>query len=113
MAALHTGMGGEILALAHEAATTGEPIVRSLEYEHPHQGYVDIDDQFLLGPDILVAPVLVKGVRVREVTFPEGTWKGDDGSLVEGPTRVDVETPLERLPWYRRVVARDPGETST
>ena len=34
-----------------EAAQTGEPIVRPLEYEYPHQGYVDVNDQFLLGKE--------------------------------------------------------------
>jgi alpha-glucosidase len=102
-AALHDAMGGEILEMAREAAETGEPIVRSLEYQHPHEGYVDVDDQFLLGPDILVAPVLEKGARSREIVFPPGQWKGEDDSIVDGPTRVEVDAPLERLPWYRRV----------
>lgn len=102
-ATLHSEMGGEILALAREAARTGEPIVRSLEYQYPHEGYGDVDDQFLLGPDILVAPVLEKGARSRPVLFPPGRWQGGDGSIVEGPTTVDVDAPLEQLPWYQRL----------
>ena len=103
MAALHTERGEEILALAREAAKTGEPIVRSLEYAYPHQGYADVVDQFLLGPDVLVAPVVEKGARKRRVLVPPGTWRGDDGTVVTGPASVEVEAPLERLPWYRRV----------
>jgi alpha-glucosidase (family GH31 glycosyl hydrolase) len=103
MAALHAEMGDEILAIARESARSGEPIVRSLEYEHPHQGYVDIDDQFLLGPDILVAPVLEQAARTRRIVFPPGRWRGEDGTLVEGPTEVEVDAPLERLPWYRKL----------
>ncbi|HEX9189703.1 MAG TPA: glycoside hydrolase family 31 protein [Vicinamibacteria bacterium] len=103
MAALHTERGEEILALAREAAKTGEPIVRSLEYSHPHQGYADVVDQFLLGPDVLVAPVVEKGARRRRVLVPPGTWRGDDGTVVTGPAAVEVEAPLERLPWFRRV----------
>ena len=102
-ATLHSEMGEEILGLAREAARTGEPIVRSLEYQYPHEGYVDIDDQFLLGPDILVAPVLEKGARRREIVFPPGQWKGEDDSIVEGPTTLEVDAPLERLPRYRRI----------
>jgi alpha-glucosidase len=101
-AALHSEMGAEILALAREAARTGEPIVRSLEYQYPHAGYADVDDQFLLGPDILVAPVLEKGARSRPVVFPPGRWSGDDDSTVEGPTTREVDVPLDRIPWYRR-----------
>ena len=102
-AALHTERGAEILALARTSAKTGEPIVRSLEYAWPHQGYVDIVDQFLLGPDILVAPVVEKGARKRRLVVPPGRWTGDDGSVVEGPTSVEIDAPLDRLPWYQRI----------
>jgi alpha-glucosidase (family GH31 glycosyl hydrolase) len=103
MAALHTERGPEILALARESARSGEPIVRSLEYAFPHRGYGGVLDQFLLGPDILVAPVVEKGARTRRLVVPPGHWKGDDGTSVVGPTTLDIEAPLERLPWYRRV----------
>ncbi len=103
MALLHARMGEEILALAKDAAHTGEPIVRPLEYEYPHQGYVDIVDQFLLGDKILVAPVLEKGSAKRTIHFPPGKWQGDDQSIVTGPVTLDVEAPLTRLPWYRKI----------
>ena len=103
MAQLHYGMGDEILALAKESAQTGEPIIRSLEYVFPGQEYAQIKDQFLLGNDILVAPVTVKGQRERSVVFPKGQWKGEDGSLVKGPATKTIQVPLERLPWYRRI----------
>jgi alpha-glucosidase len=102
MALLHARLGDEILALARDAAQTGEPIVRHLEYEYPHQDFVDVNDQFLLGRNILVAPVLAKGATSRVVRFPPGKWKGDDGTTVEGPATVAVAAPLARLPWYRR-----------
>ena len=103
MANLHAEMGDEILDLARECAVSGEPIVRNLEYEFPGQGYAEIKDQFLLGKSILVAPVVHKGQRQREVVFPEGKWKGEDGSLVNGPVRLTINVPLERLAWYRKV----------
>ena len=103
MAALHTEHGDEILALAHDSAKTGEPIVRSLEYAYPRHAYAGITDEFLLGPDILVAPVLEKGARTRQLAVPPGQWRGDDGSTVSGPSSILIQAPLERLPWYRRV----------
>jgi len=101
MALLHEKMGPEILAMVKSAAQSGEPLVRHLEYMYPHQGYTQIKDQFLLGDDILVAPVLEKGARSRKIVFPAGTWKGDDDSVVTGPCTMEVNVPLERLPWYR------------
>ncbi len=102
-AKLHESFGPELLALAKEAARTGEPIVRSLEYEYPGRDYASVPDEFLLGSSILVAPVVEKGATQRAVLFPPGTWKGEDGTLVKGPAREVVKAPLERLPWYRRV----------
>jgi alpha-glucosidase (family GH31 glycosyl hydrolase) len=96
-------MGKEIIALAEESAVSGEPMVRNLEYEYPGKGYEDIKDEFLLGNKILVAPVVVKGQREREVIFPEGKWQGDDGSIVTGPVKQKIEVPLDRLPWYRKI----------
>ncbi len=101
MAKLHENMGGEILAMAKKAAQDGEPIVRSLEYMYPGNGYAAIKDQFLLGDSILVAPVLEKGVTKRTVVIPEGVWGGDDGSKIKGPATIEIDAPLERLPWYR------------
>jgi alpha-glucosidase (family GH31 glycosyl hydrolase) len=99
---LHTALGPEIVALAEHAAQTGEPILRHLAYVFPHAGYEQISDQFLLGDTLLVAPVLVQGAQERTIVFPPGTWRGDDGSIVQGPTTVTVAAPLSRLPWYRR-----------
>jgi alpha-glucosidase (family GH31 glycosyl hydrolase) len=70
---------------------------------YPHQGYAEIKDQFLPGENILVAPVLEKGARSRSVIFPPGKWRGDDGSLVEGPCTKTIDAPPARLPWYRKV----------
>ncbi len=68
---------------------------------YPNRGYAQIKDQFLLGDGILVAPVLEKGGRERCVVVPPGTWYGDDGSEVRGPSEIEIHVPLARLPWYR------------
>jgi len=104
MANLHYKMGNEIMELARESAISGEPMVRNLEYEYPGKGYHGIKDQFLLGSKIMVAPLAEKGNRSREVVFPEGKWLGDDGIIVTGPATVKIDVPLERLPWYRKVI---------
>jgi len=91
-----------ILQLARESAKTGEPIMRSLEYASPHQGYERITDQFLLGDRLLVAPVLEKDARQRAVVLPPGEWRGFDGKRYTGPTRVTLPVRLDELCYFER-----------
>jgi alpha-glucosidase (family GH31 glycosyl hydrolase) len=57
----------------------------------------------MLGEAILVAPVLRQGASTRTVVFPPGVWADEEGRNVQGPVQIEVEAPLARLPWYRRV----------
>ena len=88
--------------LAKDCGRTGEPMIRNLEYEFPHLGYAEVKDQFLMGAKLLVAPVVEKGATLRTVVIPPGTWRGDDGSVVTGPTTIVADAPLSRLPHYIR-----------
>lgn len=99
-AMLHKTYGEVIMALVKEAAVSGEPIVRHMEYAYPHKGYAKILDQFMLGTDILVAPVLEKGQTSRDVVLPEGTWTYCDGVVYEGGGTVTVPAPIEVLPYF-------------
>ncbi|MBQ8509870.1 MAG: glycoside hydrolase [Clostridia bacterium] len=93
----------EILRLVREAAFTGEPAVRYMEYVFPGQGLERVTDQFMLGDDILVAPVLTKGARSRSVILPAGRWKRDvGGELLEGGRTVTVDAALDELPVFVR-----------
>ncbi|MBP5477520.1 MAG: glycoside hydrolase, partial [Paludibacteraceae bacterium] len=58
MAQLHADFAPYIMRYARLAAQTGEPIVRLLEYQFPHQGFENVKDLFLLGDKYLVAPVV-------------------------------------------------------
>ena len=103
MAKLHTKMSGEILRLVKEAQQTGEPIIRTLEYNDPHKDLWKITDEYMVGEDILVAPVITKGMRERKVTFPSGSWKDEDGNIFDGDREYTLSAPLEKLLWFRRV----------
>lgn len=104
-AQLHARLGAEILALAESAAKTGEPILRHLAYEYPGRGYEGVNDVYLLGGDILVAPVVVKGDRTKTFPVPPGVWEPGDGmgETLTGPATATVDAPLNRLPWFRRI----------
>jgi alpha-glucosidase (family GH31 glycosyl hydrolase) len=89
-----------IMALAEQAARTGEPIVTPLEYRFPNRGYAAISDEFMLGADVLVAPVVNQGQTRREVVLPPGKWKADDGTVYDGGSTITVNAPLDRLPHF-------------
>nr|MDD6335759.1 glycoside hydrolase family 31 protein [bacterium] len=102
-ALLHHRHAGYILACVHQSAKDGLPAMRSLDFAYPGMGYEGVDDAFLLGEDLLVAPVVTKGQTRRSVQVPPGTWLGDDGQRVTGPCTITVDAPLERLPhWWRQ-----------
>lgn len=91
-----------IMKLVHEAAKTGEPIVRSMEYEFPGQGYEALQGQFMLGQKYLVSPVVTK-TRVKTIYLPKGSWKSDEGKTFKGPMKLVQTVALERLPVFERV----------
>ncbi len=90
-----------IMRLAKEAAVTGDPIVRHMEYVFPNQGFEKVQDQFMLGDSLLVTPMTVPGTH-RQVLLPAGEWLGDDGKVYQGPATLEIEVPLERLPYFER-----------
>jgi alpha-glucosidase (family GH31 glycosyl hydrolase) len=103
MSKLHEEMGDYILELAKAASVTGEPIVKPMELAFPGNGYETIKDQFVLGNDIIVAPVTEKGARARTVVLPKGNWKAEDGKTYKGGKTIEVSVPLERLPYFRKL----------
>lgn len=100
---LHTEQGAYILQLAKHAAQTGEPIIRSLEYEFPHCGYEKIQDEFMLGDKYLVAPVLQKGVKEREVVFPKGKWYSSSEKKTYEQGVHTVSADFSELPYFEKV----------
>jgi alpha-glucosidase len=102
-ARLHAEKADLFLQLAENASRTGEPIVRSLEYSFPGEGYEEIKNQFLIGDSLMAAPVVRKGERSRKVSFPTGVWKDAEGILRKGPCEQVVDAPLEKLLWFERI----------
>ena len=102
-AELHRQLGDYIFALARKAQADGTPIVRPLFFRNPEdEATYAIRDQFLLGERFLVAPVLKKGARARDVYLSAGLWKDFwSGRLYEGPQTVKgYPAPIERLPIF-------------
>jgi alpha-glucosidase len=86
--------------LAWQTSQDGCPIVRPLFWDNPSdQGLWEVDDAFLLGDSLLVAPVLEPGVQTRPVLLPAGTWYDlESGQSYPGGQEIQLDTPIERIP---------------
>jgi alpha 1,3-glucosidase len=82
----------------------GTPVLRPLWYEFPDDDAVaSADDVAMLGPALLVAPVLAKGAATRETYLPAGTWYDyDTGEAFVGPVTVTKRVTVSDAPLYVR-----------
>jgi alpha-glucosidase len=93
-----------IYSLAWCAGRTGIPLMRPvfLHFQDDEETW-DIDNQFMLGPFVLVAPVVEEGKRSREVYLPSCSWFDFwSDNLIDGPARFTQDAPLDRVPIYVR-----------
>lgn len=93
----------KIMELVKASAETGSTIMNSMEYAFPGNGYAQIKDQFVLGTDIIVAPMLAPGEGTRTVVLPKGKWRADDGTVYRGGKTVTVTVPLDRIPYFEKI----------
>ena len=101
-AELHEDMSSYILECAHTASKDGQPIVRSLEYAFPGNGYEEIKDQFMLGDKYMIAPMIESGTS-RTVILPKGRWKDDLGKTHKGGRKIEITVPIDRLPYFEKI----------
>ncbi|MBM4375398.1 MAG: glycoside hydrolase family 31 protein [Deltaproteobacteria bacterium] len=105
-ARLHLRLFPYLWTHAERVRLDGRPIMRALGLAHPELG-VHPNDIYLLGDDLLVAPVVTRGATSREVLFPAGRWvhwfTGEvfDGDVLGGAA-VTVAAPIGRLPLFLR-----------
>jgi alpha-glucosidase len=88
----------------HESAETGLPVMRALLLDYPDDPRaVTTEDEFLIGDDLLVAPVLKDGEITRYVYLPKGEWYDFwSRRRYTGPTQIRVDAPLDRIPLFAR-----------
>jgi len=92
----------EVMRAAH---TDGQPVLRGMFHDFPDDDRCwEIGDQFMFGPDLLVAPVVRSGARTRAVYLPRGAqWTHlHDGSTHEGGQQIVVDAPLNVIPVFAR-----------
>ena len=98
LARAHMDLVPYLQNLLDRASHSGTPTVRALPLADPtnvaRMG-AHADDEYLLGPDILVAPTMQAGATAREVYVPPGTWvRRTSGAIVTGPALITLPAPL-------------------
>ena len=90
---------GRLIESAREAHKQGHPMVRPLFYNFPDdpETYM-IDDQYMLGSDIMVAPQIYESASARNIYLPDGDWFSYPGNVrIEGKTWI---TSQEKIPIF-------------
>jgi alpha-glucosidase len=90
-----------------EAHRTGMPIFRPLVLNYQNDANVlSIDDEFMIGTDLLVAPVMKPGLTSRLVYLPEGVWIDYwTNKRIKGGSLIQADAPIDLVPMYVRAGA--------
>jgi alpha-glucosidase (family GH31 glycosyl hydrolase) len=93
--------------LLREACDTGLPLMRPLWLHYPKDSEaVKLGDEYLWGRDILVAPVVEKGAKLRRVYLPQGNWFDFwNNKKVSGARWIERPVDLQTMPLYVRAGA--------
>ena len=88
-----------------EAHENGSPLMRAMFYEFPQDEKCwELKDQYMFGPDYLVAPVLTPDTYSRPVYLPAGKWQDiRTGETLEGGRTVEADAPMDSIPVFRRL----------
>ncbi|GCB77337.1 myogenesis-regulating glycosidase [Scyliorhinus torazame] len=96
-----------ILRLAEESTKTGNPIIRPLWWIAPGDDKAQkVDTQFLIGDNLMVAPILEKGKETRDIYLPEGKWWSFNGDVFyKTPTHLsDFAVNLDEVAYFVRMI---------
>lgn len=100
---LHEALRPYLWETAQKCVRDNKPFMRPLVYEWPQDEQVlDCEDEYLLGDDLLVAPLLEEDPTERKVYLPNGAWRGFfDGTEYQGGQTIVI--PCDgKLPVFAR-----------
>ncbi|MCY6958651.1 glycoside hydrolase family 31 protein [Clostridium brassicae] len=88
--------------LFYDSVKHGEPVLRPLIYEFQEDNeVVNINDEFMFGENVLIAPILEKGCTERKVYLPQGNWINYyTMEQHKGKATINVSAPLEIIPVF-------------
>jgi sulfoquinovosidase len=106
-ARLHQALVPYLHELAGQASRTGMPLIRPLWLAQPADPVAwTVEDAYLLGADLLVAPVVTAGARSRPVYLPAGQWRDYwTGHVITGARWISADAPVQRIPLFIRAGA--------
>ncbi|XP_029165481.1 myogenesis-regulating glycosidase-like [Nylanderia fulva] len=103
---LHANQISEILNAMQQAITNGTPVNPPIWWIDPtNKEAHKINDEYLLGETILVAPVTEEGAISRDVYLPAGTWFDQNLRMtIDGPQWLrNYPAPLDTLPYFKKI----------
>ncbi|MCL4140058.1 UNVERIFIED_CONTAM: hypothetical protein GTU68_009452 [Idotea baltica] len=103
---LHASYAPLIIETGQNATQGAGPIARPTWWLCPqNEDCLLADQQFLLGDDILVTPVVTEAATSKDVVFPPGTWmQSDTGTTFEGPSTTTLsDITIESNIFFTRV----------
>ncbi len=101
-AALHMALVPYLMGLAKVASETGVPMWRGMMIHYPEDARLwPVTDQVMLGPGVLLAPVVTQGALSRTVVLPQGSfYPWDGGAKVEGGGEVEAPAAIGEIPVF-------------
>ena len=90
--------------LAYQQAVNGKPLVAPLYYYYPKDtSAINVENEFMWGENILVAPVTNKGVRERDVYLPKGYWYHypvNNNEAIKGESTIKALAAINQIPLF-------------
>ncbi len=92
-----------ITRLMEEAHEKNTPVIRPLFFDFPKDIHAwEVEDVYMFGPELLIAPIMTEGAVTRSVYLPisstfKDLWTGD---TYEGGQTIEVNAPIERIPVF-------------
>jgi oligosaccharide 4-alpha-D-glucosyltransferase len=100
-------------SLAYQQAKNGKPLMAPLYYYFPKDtAAVKVEDEYMWGENILVAPVLEKGMKERKVYLPKGKWRDMSNKTIDGGAWITTPLQMEFIPIFVREGSFIPLATS-
>ena len=98
----HNRLVPYLYSYARVASETGLPLIRYLPLSYPNDSEAWAQEsEYLLGEELLVAPILDEGARSRSVYLPAGEWVDFwTGALYDGGQEIMTAATLERIPVF-------------